>query len=125
VTDPGAEFAVAASGKAESAMAEPGMPECGAVQDQTLQQGFGRKIVKTADLGLRAANVRAASAEAQRVTARFGGSVLSSETYRAADGSVSADMLLSVSSSVFSRLRSTSCVGSAKRLLPTALGERT
>jgi hypothetical protein len=124
VTDPGAEFAVAASGKAESAMAEPGMPECGAVQDQGLQQGFGRKIVKTADLGLRAANVRAASGEAQRVAARFGGSVLSSETYRA-DGSVSANMLLSAPSSEFSRLRSTGCVGSARRSLPTASAERT
>ena len=82
-------------------MAESGMPQSGAVQqDQGLPQGFGRKIVKTADLGLRAENVRAASAEAQRVAARFGGSVLSSETYRT-DGSVSADMLLSVPSPEF------------------------
>jgi hypothetical protein len=124
VTDSGAEFAVAASGRAEAAIAEPGIPESGAVQDQGLPQGVGRKIVKTADLGLRAEKVRAASAEAQRVAARLGGSVLSSETYRA-DGSVSADMLPSVPSSVFSRLRSTSCVDSARRSLPTASGERT
>ena len=89
MADSGAEFAVAESRMAESA----------AVQDQGLPQGFGRKIVKTADLGLRAENVRAA-AEAQRVAARFGGSVLSSETYRA-DGSVTADMVLSVPSPEF------------------------
>jgi hypothetical protein len=69
VADSGAEFAVAESRMAESA----------AVQDQGLPQGFGRKIVKTADLGLRAENVRVAAAEAQRVAARFGGSVLRSE----------------------------------------------
>ena len=90
VADSGAEFAVAESRMAESA----------AVQDQGLPQGFGRKIVKTADLGLRAENVRVAAAEAQRVAARFGGSVLSSEAYRA-DGSVSADMVLSVPSPEF------------------------
>jgi nucleotide-binding universal stress UspA family protein len=90
VADSGAEFAVAESRMAESA----------SVQDQGLPQGFGRKIVKTADLGLRAENVRVAAAEAQRVAARFGGSVLSSEAYRA-DGSVSADMVLSVPSPEF------------------------
>ncbi len=69
-------------------------------EDQVAQPDFERKIVKTADLGLRAGDVRAAASEAQRVAGRFGGSVLSSETYRG-DGSVYADLVLSVPSKEF------------------------
>jgi hypothetical protein len=99
----GGDAAVPQSGAGESA-AESGVEfaavEPGVAEDQGSQQDFGRKIVKTADLGLRAGDVRAAAAEAQRVAVRFGGSVLSSETYRG-DGSVYADLVLSVPSSEF------------------------
>jgi hypothetical protein len=67
---------------AELAAVESRAAESGAVEDQGSQQDCGRKIVKTADLTLRDGDVRAAAAEAQRVAAELGGSVLSSETYR-------------------------------------------
>jgi hypothetical protein len=84
----------------EIAAVEPGAAESGLAQDRISQQGYWRNIVKTADLGLRAEDVRAAAATAQRLAARFGGSVLSSETYRG-DGAVSAHPVLSIPSPEF------------------------
>lgn len=61
---------------------------------------FDHKIVKTADLGLRAQDVRKTATEAQRLASRFGGSVLSSRIERGGD-SVSADLVLLVPSPEF------------------------
>jgi hypothetical protein len=61
---------------------------------------FGRKIVKTADLGLRSKEVRESAARAQQVAATAGGTVLSSQVYKNGD-SVTADLVLSVPSEEF------------------------
>ena len=61
---------------------------------------FGRKVVKTADLGLRAKEVRESAARAQQVAATAGGTVLSSQVYSGND-SVTADLVLSVPSEEF------------------------
>jgi hypothetical protein len=81
----GAEFAAAGSAVPES---------------QVPQDAFDRKIVKTAELGIRAEDVRRGATSAQQVAARFGGSILSSQTYRA-DNSVYADLIISVPSGEF------------------------
>jgi hypothetical protein len=64
---------------------------------------FGRKVVKTADLGLHSEEVRRSTARAQQVAATAGGTVLSSQVYRS-DDSVTADLVLSVSSDEFERV---------------------
>ena len=61
---------------------------------------FDRKIVKTAELGVRAEDVRENAAEAQRIASQFGGSVLSSQI-EGDDDSVSADLVLLVPSPEF------------------------
>jgi hypothetical protein len=63
----------------------------------------GRKIVKTADLGLRSEEVRRSAARAQQVAATAGGTVLSSQVYRS-DDSVTADLVLSIPSEEFERV---------------------
>ena len=63
--------------------------------------GFdGEKIVKTAELGVRAEDVRESASRAQEVASRFGGSVTSSRV-DGGDGTVSADLVLSVPSGEF------------------------
>jgi hypothetical protein len=64
------------------------------------QDDFGRKIVKTADLSISSEDVRGGSARAQQVAARFGGTIVSSQTYQA-DNAVYADLILSVPSEQF------------------------
>jgi Domain of unknown function (DUF4349) len=81
---PGAEFAVAESG------------------DWSQQQDFDRKIVKTAEIGLRAESVRDSAARAQQIAAQFGGSVLNSQIHRG-DGHVSASLVLMVPSPEFEK----------------------
>jgi hypothetical protein len=66
----------------------------------TAQQDFGRKIVKTAELGIRAEKVRDSAARAQQIAAQFGGSVLSSQINQG-DGYVSADLVLVIPSPEF------------------------
>jgi hypothetical protein len=61
---------------------------------------FGRRIVKTAELGISSQNVRGDAARAQQVAARFGGTILSSQTY-GADNAVYADLIVSVPSDRF------------------------
>ena len=78
----GAEFAVAGSALPES---------------QVAQDDFDRMIVKTAEFGIRAEDVRRDAARAQEVAARFGGSIISSQTYRV-DNSVYAELVISVPS---------------------------
>ena len=64
------------------------------------QEDFGRKIVKTADLAITSEDVRGEAAEAQQVAARFGGMIVSSQTYRS-DNAVYADLILAVPSDRF------------------------
>jgi len=69
-------------------------------EDPAALGDFGRKIVKTADLGLRSKEVRQSAARAQQVAATAGGTVLSSQVY-SSDDSVTADLVLSVPSEEF------------------------
>ena len=85
--------AVPAAGGGELAAADTGVP------DDLVAQDFDRKIVKTAELGIRANEVRDAAAKAQQVAAGYGGSVLSSQIE--GDGSVSADLVLLIPSPEF------------------------
>ena len=66
----------------------------GITEDPASLGEFGRKVVKTADLGLRSEEVRQSAARAQQVAATAGGTVLSSQVYRS-DDSVTADLVLS------------------------------
>jgi hypothetical protein len=88
-----ADRAVPASGGGELAAAGTG------VSDDLATPDFDRKIVKTAELGIRAEEVRDSAASAQRIVAQFGGSVLSSQVE--SDGSVTADLVLLVPSPEF------------------------
>ncbi len=75
----------------------------GITEDPATLGEFGRKVVKTADLGLRSKEVRESAARAQQVAATAGGTVLSSQVYRNGD-SVTADLVLSVPSEEFERV---------------------
>ena len=81
-----------AAGGAEMAVVQ----ESGTVTEQV----FDRMVVKTAELGIRAGDVRGSAEEARRVAERFGGEVLSSRVY-AGSGPVSAELVLSVPSGEF------------------------
>jgi hypothetical protein len=96
--------AVAPSGRAvgEQAAEKAAAGETVVPGDWTMQQGFDRRIVKTANLGIRAKDIRESAARAQQVAARFGGSVLSSRIDRG-DGSTSAALVLSVPSPEFEK----------------------
>jgi Domain of unknown function (DUF4349) len=85
------------AGGEELAASEAGVPE-----DWAAQQDFDRKIVKTAELGVRAEKVRDSAARAQQIAAQFGGSALSSQIARS-DDSVSADLVLVVPSPEFEK----------------------
>jgi hypothetical protein len=63
-------------------------------------EDFDRKIVKTAQLGVTSEDVRSEAAAAQQVAGRFGGTTISSQTYRS-DSAVCADLILSVPSEHF------------------------
>jgi hypothetical protein len=97
--------AVPSAGRGELAAADPGAPaDTGVpadigVPDDLVAQDFDRKIVKTAELGIRANEVRDAAAKAQQVAAGYGGSVLSSQIE--GDGRVSADLVLLIPSPEF------------------------
>lgn len=97
--------AVPSAGGGELAAADPGAPaDTGVpadigVPDDLVAQDFDRKIVKTAELGIRANEVRDAAAKAQQVAAGYGGSVLSSQIE--GDGRVSADLVLLIPSPEF------------------------
>jgi Domain of unknown function (DUF4349) len=91
----GGELAAADPG----APADTGVPADIGVPDDLVAQDFDRKIVKTAELGIRANEVRDAAAKAQQVAAGYGGSVLSSQIE--GDGRVSADLVLLIPSPEF------------------------
>jgi hypothetical protein len=72
-------------------------------EDPAALGDFGRKVVKTAELGLLSEEVRRSAARAQQVAATAGGTILSSQVYRS-DDSVTADLVLSVPSGEFERV---------------------
>ncbi len=67
-----------------------------------MQQDFDRKIVKTAEIGIRSERVRESAARAQKVAAQFGGSVLSAQIHQDY-GHVSANLVLVVPSPEFEK----------------------
>jgi len=77
--------------------------EVGITEDPATLGDFGRKVVKTANLGLRTKEVRQSAARAQQVAAATGGSVVSSQVYRS-DDSLTAQLVLSVPSAEFERV---------------------
>ena len=98
---------VASSGRAAAEQAAPAAEEFAAGEasvpgDWAAQGDFDRKIVKTAELGIQAEDVRESAARAQQVAAQFGGSALNSHISRG-DGSVSASLVLSVPSPEFEK----------------------
>jgi hypothetical protein len=97
VTSSGRGVERAAPAAEEFAADEAVVPE-----DWASQGNFDRRIVKTAELGIGAEDVRESAARAQQVAAQFGGSVLSSQIYQG-DGSASASLVLSVPSPEFEK----------------------
>ncbi|MDP9426033.1 MAG: DUF4349 domain-containing protein [Actinomycetota bacterium] len=89
--------AASAGAASSSAHAEEGVPDG---VEASLPGLDGEKIVKTADLGMRAEDVRESASRAQEIAARFGGSVASSRI-DGGDGAVTADLVLSVPSAEF------------------------
>jgi hypothetical protein len=89
---------------AQSTKDEVGVPdESGTIGEPAIPEDFGRKVVKTANLGLRSEEVRQSAAQAQQVAATAGGTVFSSQVYRSED-SVTAQLILSVPSEEFERV---------------------
>ena len=96
------------------ATATPDMPSSGrAASSESLpssaaegplppDQNFDRKIIKTADLGIRSKNVRRSAATAQQIATGFGGSVQSSRIQRG-DDPVSASLVLTVPAPEFEK----------------------
>jgi hypothetical protein len=95
-----AEAGRGASGVPGAGGGELAVADTGVSDDLSAPGDFDRKIVKTAELGIRAEEVRDAAASAQQIAAGFGGSVLSSQI-AGSDGSVSADLVLLVPSPEF------------------------
>jgi hypothetical protein len=89
--------------QAGSDLAQPAKGVVGTTEDPATLEDFGRKVVKTADLGLRSEEVRNSAAQAQQLAANAGGTVLSSQVYRN-DDSVTAQLVLSVPSAEFERV---------------------
>ena len=98
----GGAFAEREAGQARPAAsdAEVAVAGSGTTEGWAAQEDFDRKIVKTAELGIRAEDVRGSAARAQQVAAQLGGSVLSSQIVQG-DGHVSADLVLLVPSPEF------------------------
>jgi hypothetical protein len=89
--------------QAGSELAQPTKGVAGTTEDPATLEDFGRKVVKTADLGLRSEEVRNSAAQAQQLAANAGGTVLSSQVYRNGE-SVTAQLVLSVPSEEFERV---------------------
>jgi len=116
VAEEQAAGAGASAGAAASSASDDGMPSSASgevasdtefvedeersSEDQTGAGGFDRRVVKTAELGLRVKDVRESAAEAQRLAARSGGSILESRIYDDGGGTY-ADLVLSVPSERF------------------------
>ena len=93
--------AAASAGSAQSQAAPESQTQS---ISQAMPNDFDRKIVKSANLGVRSEDVRGSAAEAQQVAARFGGTVLNSQVSQLdprKEGRVYADLVLSVPSEEF------------------------
>jgi Domain of unknown function (DUF4349) len=106
--DSGVSVGRAPAGVDSPAGSEPDLAQSsegavGITEDPAALGDFGRKIVKTADLGLHSEEVHQSAAQAQQVVASAGGTVLSSQIYRSGD-SVTANLVLSVPSEEFERV---------------------
>jgi hypothetical protein len=89
---------------AQSDKGAAGAPEdSNTIGDSATLDDFGRKVVKTANLGLRSGEVRESAARAQQIAAAAGGTVFSSQVY-SSDDSVTAQLILSVPSEEFERV---------------------
>ncbi len=105
----GDEFASSAQASGASAGVAAGTesqttPESGVQSSaQPLPQTFDRKIVKTANLGIRSEDVRGSAAEAQQIAARYGGSILDAQVTQGTsrEDSVYASLVLSVPAEEF------------------------
>lgn len=95
--------AAGGSSPSGSELAQADKGAIGVPEDSATLGDFGRKVVKTANLGLRAEEVRQSAAQAQQVAAAAGGSVLSSQVYKNSD-SLTAQLVLSVPSEEFERV---------------------
>lgn len=96
---PEAGTEVAISGDTAVGEADMGETATGAM---AAREGFDRKIVKTAELGITSDDVRGSASGAQRLASRFGGTTSSSQTYRA-DNAVYADIVVVVPSEEFEK----------------------
>lgn len=84
----------------ESAGDGEALEPSGGGQEPLPSGGFDRKVIKTADLGIRSEDVRRSATKAQRIVVDSGGSVQSSQVDQG-DGPVSAELVLSVTSQEF------------------------
>ncbi len=100
-TDVASDRAAGSAAQSSRAESQSGMPSPGG-DSVSRNENFDRKIVKTAELGIRADDVRGSAEEAQRIVAQLGGNVLSSQVDRGG-GAVMADLTLSVPSGEFGK----------------------
>ena len=87
------------SGAAASSSAQSDGPASGGGADST-EGDFDRRVIKTAELGIRSEAVRESAEEAQRTVAQLGGNVQDSQISRGG-GRVRADLTLTVPSGEF------------------------
>ena len=102
-SDPAAGSAAQSSGaesEGAASSSEGGMPSSNGGSGASAEGEFDRKIIKTADLGIRSRNVRDSAEEAQRIAAQLGGNVQNSQIDRGG-GAIYADLTLSVPSGEF------------------------
>lgn len=82
--------------------AQSGVPDSGDEGTASGDGDFDRKIIRTAELGIRSENVRDSAGEAQQIAGSFGGSVLNSQVDRDG-GAAYAELTLTVPSEEFGR----------------------
>ena len=99
VADNGAEEPVPQPGAPQKAISG-GVPVEAQSEGPIPQDDFGRKIVKTAQLGISSNDVPGEAARARQIAARFGGTIVSAQNYRA-DNAAYADLIISVPSEHF------------------------
>jgi uncharacterized protein DUF4349 len=100
VEQPPSQPDTGAPDKAFSGGVFAGVPEAARPGAPIPQEDFGRKIIKTADLGIISDDVRGEATRAQQVAARFGGAIVSAQTYRS-DNATYAALVVSVPSEHF------------------------
>ena len=100
VEQPPSQSDTGAPDKAISGSVSAGVPEAARPGAPIPQDDFGRKIIKTADLGITSDDVRGEATRAQQVAARLGGTIVSAQTYRS-DNATYAALVVSVPSEHF------------------------